>query len=423
MPELSKHFQSREPSAVRVAHIEFHKRTDKVKAIDCSIGNVSLPLPPAMKRRLAEMKNYFKEGIIKYTDTQGTEEAQAAFLNVISASGFATKNLNVLITDGGSQAMELAIIGCCDKDGRPLLVIDPTYPNYKGFAERTGRKIVSLQRSLEENGKFTLPDVKEIKAIIKRHQPAAMVVIPYDNPTGQFYPQERINELAKICVENDLWLISDEAYRELHYTGNAPSSIWGVEIPGIEGRRISIESSSKVWNACGIRTGGLVTDNPEFYEKAVNEYTSNLAPNALGQYLFGALAEEDIKELQKWFEKQREYYKKLMVELTLKLKEKLPGIIVSLPQASIYSVIDVRKIAKPGFDAKEFVLYCTKEGQVKVQGKEMTLLVSPLAGFYNMEGKNPGQTQMRISYVAPPEEMKLVPELFSRLFKEFERRR
>ncbi len=431
LSKLSAHFKTRLPSAIRIAQLEFFKRTDQVQPVDTAIGNVSLPMHPAMQERMFNLdveESPFKDGVVKYTATIGVEECREAFLNVIRASGFSTEGLYAQITDGGSQAMEIMILGCCGPAGtkeNPLLVIDAAYANYKLIAQRVGRGVVSVARTFEDNEKFTLPDVDEIEKVIEEHQPAAMVVIPYDNPTGHFCDHDTMVMLAKLCVENNMWIVSDEAYRELHYTDQATSSIWGItekEVPGITGHRISIDSSSKVWNGCGLRIGALITDNKEFHEKAVAENTASLCPNAIGQYIFGALAHENKEDLQKWFHDQREYYKKLMLEFTRDLKEKLPGIMISSPDASIYSVVDVKKIAKPGFDAKDFVLYCAREGKVDMNGKQMTLLVAPMGGFYNLkeDEDNPGKTQMRIAYVVPPEEMKLVPELFVRLFKQYD---
>ena len=252
-----------------------------------------------------------------------------------------------------------------------------------------------------------------------------MVVIPYDNPTGHFYPQETMASLGKLCVKYNMWMISDEAYRELFYVENKTSSIWGLgkdEVPGITGRRISIETSSKVWNSCGLRIGAIVTDNKTYNKKSVAENTANLCPNVIGQYIFGALAQESHENLRKWYSQLREYYKTMMKTLTSELREILPGIIVSSPDASIYSVIDVRNVAKQGFDAQDFVLYCASEGKVDMGGKPTTLLVSPMAGFYNVKQgeNNPGKTQMRIAYVESPEKMKQVPKLFAELFKQYE---
>ncbi len=431
-PILSEHFKSRQPSGIRLAQIEFAKRKDKVISISTAIGNVSLPMHPAMQKRtfnLGAEESPFADGVVEYTATVGTDECRDAFINVIKASNCNTKGLHVQITEGGSEAMALMIMGCCGPAGtdeRPILVIDAAYTNYIAFAQRLGRKVVSMTRTLQENGKFTLPNIEKIKSLIKKYKPGALVVIPYDNPTGHFCDHETMVELAKICIDGNLWMVSDEAYRELHYLDHPSSSIWKItehEAPGITGRRMSIESASKVWNACGLRIGALVTDNKEFHEKSVAENTASLCPNAIGQYIFGALAHETPEDLDKWFDTLRKYYKKMMVKITKELKEKLPGIIVSSPDASIYSVVDVRNIAKPGFSANDFVLYCAQKGKVDIYDKSMTLLVAPMEGFYNVKKgeENPGKTQMRIAYVLSPSEMLLVPDLFTELFRKYEK--
>lgn len=433
-PELSKHFQTRRPSDIRCAQIEFQKRTDEVEAINVAIGNVSLPMHPAMLKRLSEItspESPFHNGVLKYSATVGLKETNDAVLNIIAASGFDTTSLHSQITDGGSMAMELMILGVCGEPAsleRPLMLIDAAYTNYLSLAKRLGRATISLQRQLQENGKFTLPDLALIEKMIQDHKPGALLVIPYDNPTGQFYDHETMVALAKLCVKYGLWMISDEAYRELYYIGNSPTSIWRLtdnEVPGIEGRRISIETASKVWNACGLRIGALVTDNKEFHEKAVYEATANLCAPVLAQYVFGALAHESHHDLHLWFDKQRQYYKSIGQTLQAEFHEWLPRIIISSPDASLYSVIDVRNIAKPNFDALDFVMYCTKEGKVSIDGKDYTLLTAPMAGFYRIEDNlpNPGKTQMRIAYVESPERMKLVAEVFAQLFAHYENKR
>lgn len=119
--------------------------------------------------------------------------------------------------------MELVILGA---DEKPLLLIDAAYTNYMALANRVGRKTISVRRKLEKNGKFALPDMNEIEKVIEEKKPGALVVIPYDNPTGHFYDRSAMIELAKLCVKYDLWMISDEAYRELQYTDKEISSIW-----------------------------------------------------------------------------------------------------------------------------------------------------------------------------------------------------
>jgi aspartate aminotransferase len=325
--------------------------------------------------------------------------------------------------------MELLLIGVCGgagSDEKPLLMIDPAYTNYISFAERIGRKTATVKRHMDEDGKFSLPELDKIEETIKANNPGALLVIPYDNPTGQFYDYETLKALASLCVKYNMWMVSDEAYRELYYVeGSKLVSIWGItdaDVPGIEGRRISIETASKVWNACGLRIGAIITDSPEFHNRSVAEYTANLCANAIGQYVFGALAHESKEDIAAWCKGLRDYYKDLIFMVYNGLKEQEPGLIVSSPDASIYSVIDVRNVVKPGFDAIDFVLYCAQEGSVNIDGVDTTLLVAPLKGFYDIAGGeyNPGSTQFRISFVETRENMAKVPELFVKLLRQFE---
>jgi aspartate aminotransferase len=435
-PILSAHFESRTPSDVRLAQMKYEERKVKPQAvINVGIGNVSLPTNPAMQKRMFALdapESPFAKGVIRYTSTVGFTETQDAFKNILSCEGFDTSKLFVQVTDGGSTGMELLLIGVCGAPGtgeKPLMMIDPAYTNYISFAERIGRKTVTVKRHLNEDGKFSLPELDKIEETIKENNPGALLVIPYDNPTGQLYDYETLKGLANLCVKYNMWMISDEAYRELYYVeGSELLSIWGItdaEVPGIEGRRISVETASKVWNACGLRIGALITDSPEFNNRSVAEYTANLCANAIGQYIFGALAHESKEQIADWCKGLREYYKELIFNVYNGLKEQEPGLIVSSPDASIYSVIDVRNVVKPGFDAIDFVLYCAGEGSVMIDGVETTLLVAPLKGFYDIkDGEfNPGSTQFRISFVESPENMAKVPELFVKLLRQFEAQR
>ncbi len=430
-PVLSKHFAARQPSAIRLAQIEFLKRKDPTRAINVAIGNVSLPMHPAMQERMRALgaaASPFREGSVMYSETVGRPEARQAFLNIIASSGFPAEGLQVQVTDGGSHAMELVLLGVCGPAGsgeRPLLALDPTYANYRSFANRIGRRVVAVQRSLREDGAFELPDPAKIEEVIRQERPGGLLVIPYDNPTGQLCSRQQLLRLADLCCRYNLWLVSDEAYRELYYGGGDPVSIWSLadaEVPGIEGRRISIESASKVWNACGLRVGAIVTDNRRFHEQSVAENTANLCANVIGQYIFGALAHESREALRAWYDRQRAYYRGMLDRLTAEFRRLLPGAILSRPDASIYSVVDVRRIVKPGFDAVDFVLYCARAGRVELDGEALTLLVSPMGGFYNPPPgeENRGRTQMRIAYVEPERDMARVPALFRELLAQYE---
>ncbi|MCX8166516.1 MAG: aminotransferase class I/II-fold pyridoxal phosphate-dependent enzyme [Candidatus Micrarchaeota archaeon] len=433
MPLFNDYIESRRPSAVREAQIEFNKRSDKdqVKVINVSIGNVSLPMHPKMKERMNSLGNSespFAQGIVEYTPITGFLETKKAFLNVLSASVDHVKDLEVIVTNGGSEAMELVIVattGVHNGKDRPLLVIDPTYTNYRGFCGRTNRKTVAITRKLNQDGSYSFPKKEEIEGIIKKYEPSAMVIIPYDNPAGHLYTEQQILMLAELAVKYDMWIISDEAYRELYYLDKKPVSVWSItedQVKGIKGRRISIETASKVWNACGLRIGAIITDNKKLAEKIEYEYSSNLCANAIGQYIFGALAHVSKADLHKWFKQQKDYYKDIIVSFTNQFKKEIPDIIVSSPDASIYSVVDVRNIVDESFDSTDFVLYCASRGKVFFENSYYTLLVTPLSGFYDKNTKpNPGKTQMRISHVRPKEEMLKVPRLFALLLNEYKK--
>ena len=434
-PRMSALFQSRKPSVIRMAQIKFDQRQDDTQAINVAIGNIPLPMYPAMIDRLHNLDaatSPFKDGVVMYSATSGTQECIDAFINVIGSSGFDTSRLHAHITEGGTQAMELLITGVCGAGGSgqdPLLLIDAAYTNYKTLCQRLGRDTCSITRTLGDDGKFSLPAIDEIEKVILEKKPNAIIVIPFDNPTGQYYDKATFCELAKLAVKHNLWLISDEAYRELYYTGDESgtepcTSIWGItdqDVPGIEGRRVSIETTSKVWNACGLRIGALVTDNETFHRQAIAEHTVSLCSSVIGQYIFGAVAHEDHAALRSWYAKQRGYYREMLFNFTEGMRAALPGVIVSSPDAALYSVIDVKNLVDDDFSALDFVVWCASEGKVEVDGKPMTVLTAPMAGFYSVpEGQpNPGRTQMRVAYVGTPAEMAQIPPIFAALLKAY----
>ena len=280
--------------------------------------------------------------------------------------------------------------------------------------------MVSVERNQSPNDIFGELDLLRLKKEIDKKDPSAILIIPADNPTGYQMSQESVKEIAKICVDNDLWLISDEAYRNIYFSNNGPTSIWEIsndEVPGINERRITIESVSKVWNACGLRIGALVTDNRLMYEKVRSEYTANLCANVIGQYIFGAVAHLSRKDVIVWYRKQRLYYLEIINSLTKEIKKELPGLIFSMPGAAIYIVLDFKNITPDTFNISKFVEYCSLSGNVKIDGRFHTLLLSPMEGFYRDKSK--GKKQARIALVEPESKMKIVPKILSRLLENY----
>ena len=427
-PSISDHYIKREPSSIRKAQILFQSRPDFsiLEVINLAIGNISLPMHPAMLSRLKSIgkpDSPFAEGVVQYTASEGTAECKTAILNSINAelSQNISNEINCVITDGGSQAMELMLLGVSGTSGgKPIMVIDPLYTNYVEFAKRLSIPMVSLERNSNADGSFGDLDIIKIRKKIDEDNPNGILIIPADNPTGLQMSQNLINDIAKICVEKDIWLVSDEAYRNIYFSGIGPSSIWQIsntDVPGIQGRRISIESVSKVWNACGLRIGALVTDNKIMYQKVRSEYTANLCANVIGQYVFGAVAQMSAVEIIDWYSRQRAYYSKTIIRLIKELKEELPGIILSSPGAAIYIVLDFKNITPSDFNASKFIEFCSSNGKIRINSKYYTLLLSPMEGFYNQKLK--GEKQARIALVEQESKMRMVPKILSRLLENY----
>ena len=222
-PELSPYMMARKPSGIRLGQIKFLERKNPPILVNGSIGNVMRPMHPAMQRRLFDLggvNSPFHNGIVPYVPTTGTDECREAFLHILRSQGFDTTGLDVLVTDGASMAMEIIMLGVCGGAGeeeRPLLMFNPSYTNYDAVGLRIGRKTVTVERELNENGEFELPSVETVEKRIIDTKPGALLIIPYDNPTGQLFSKETLIEYTKLCVKHNLWIISDEASRELAY--------------------------------------------------------------------------------------------------------------------------------------------------------------------------------------------------------------
>ena len=198
--KVSEHFKNRNPSSVRKAQISFSKRNDKdsVTVINLAIGNISRPMYPAMRKALLDLGTKRKsDGVVKYTPTVGTDNARNAFLKILSAEGYDKTGIFSMVTDGGSSAMELMLLGVCGPASKnPILFLDPTYTNYIDFANRLSIPIVSVNRQIDDNGSFTSLNMNAIESIILKENPNGLLFIPYDNPTGQFLSKKVICDLA-----------------------------------------------------------------------------------------------------------------------------------------------------------------------------------------------------------------------------------
>ncbi|MFA6554092.1 MAG: aminotransferase class I/II-fold pyridoxal phosphate-dependent enzyme [Candidatus Paceibacterota bacterium] len=424
-PNLSNYYQTRKVSVIRSVYEKLKERKDIVVPIDMALGNINRAMYPALikrMRRLAGPQSPFNKGIVKYSSSAGYVETQKAFLKIFNASDLPIDNLYIQITDGASQAIEFCLLGISgntEKNIGPILLFDPAYTSFEYMARRLNRRTISMVRIIQSDGIFEFPSIKKIEQFILKKKPNAMIIIPYDNPTGQLITQNQLEALARLCVRYNMWLVSDETYRELHYSKSKAPSIWRLSdetIPGIQGRRISLESASKVWNACGLRIGAIVTDNETFYEKSVAESTANVCPNVIGQYIFSALAKENKKDIKCWFDKQREYYQSIISFVSCDLKKKIPSIIISKPDAALYLVLDFKNI-DPNFNAIDFINFCAKSGKSKYGNQYYTVLMTPLENFF--KDKKLGRTMVRISFMDSINRIRILPNVLKDLLDQY----
>lgn len=419
-PQLSKLYQDIKISSLRKAQQLYKERKDDVMAIDASIGNVKLPMHPAMINRLKNLSEnpQFEKGIVPYPPTIGTDEANSAILKIIRSTGIDTHNLYSMITTGGSTAIDHAVLATCSKD-KPLLIFEPFYPNYKNIAQGYSIDVVAITRQMDRDGKIIYPSKSKIEELIIKTKPAAFCVIPFDNPTGDMMKKEKFLEIAELCIKYNMWFISDEAYRTLYYKNEESPGIWKLDkLEGIKKRRISIETVSKGFNGCGLRIGALVTDNKELLTKCEAFAMSHICTNAIGQYIVGALTNVPMKDIQKWNEKNKKYYSQNINWVRSEFKRIAPKAIFTSIGSAIYSVIDLRDCVPNNFSADSFVTYCAKDGKISLKGKKYTLLVSPMSGFYSKTTPTV-EKQIRISYVENKENMKLIPMLFVKLLENY----
>lgn len=410
---------------IRSVYNGLKDRKDVVVPIDAALGNINRPMYPAlikMMKKMASTHGKFSNGIVKYSPASGYVETQKAFLKILSASSLPTDNLHIQITDGASQAIEFCLLGVSgnrEKNIGPILLFDPAYTSFEYMAKRLNRRTVSMARTIKPDGTFEFPSMEDIERFILKKKPNAMIIIPYDNPTGQLIDQNQLEALAKLCVKYNMWMVSDETYRELYYSRSIAPSIWRLSdkiIPGIQGRRISLESASKVWNACGLRIGAVITDNKLFYEKSVAESTANVCPNVLGQCIFSALAEENVEDIKHWFNKQRVYYQSIINSVFLDIKKIIPNIVISKPDAALYIVLDFKNI-NPRFNATDFVNFCARYGKSKSGNKYYIVLMTPLENFF--KNKKIGRTMVRISFVDDPEKIRILPNILKDLLDQY----
>ena len=323
--------------------------------------------------------------VLAYGPSQGIPELRRAIATYYSRSGISIDEDDVIITTGGSEAVYFAFMATCDH-GDEVICFEPFYTNYNGFASMAGVNLVPVTSSVE-NG-FHLPDTEEIESKITEKTKAILICNP-NNPTGTVLSPEELQTLSRIIQKHDLYLLSDEVYRDFVFDGGSHLST--LELPGIEDRVIVMDSISKRFSSCGARLGNLISRNKTVLDAVLKLGQARLCPPTLAQYgaawIYHHLSEDYYDSMLKTYQNRRNV---LMEELA-----DVEGIFFLKPEGAFYATIKL-----PVKDAEKFALWMLTDFQYNGE----TTMVSPAAGFYATPGL--GVDQIRIAYVLSDEKMR-----------------
>jgi len=349
-----------------------------VRVLHLNIGQPDLPTPEAMRNRLADAPE-----VLAYTPSGGTAEYLEALRGYYAGIGFDLGDAELLATTGGSEAISFALFATTSV-GDQVLVCEPYYTNYASYATMAGVELVPLPTRGEDG--FHLPPVEAWEAAITSRTRAVLLCNP-NNPTGTVYTREEVERVGELCRKHDLFLLSDEVYREFVYDGGKATS--ALELPGLERHVIVVDSLSKRFSACGIRLGCLATRNPEIHQAVLRMAQGRLSPPGLAQLVATGMSEVPGD----YFASVREEYAARRDALFDGLTA-IPGVFLRKPEGAFYVVARL-----PVDDADAFAQFLLE--RFELDGE--TVMVAPAAGFYATSGL--GRDEVRIAYVLNREDL------------------
>jgi aspartate aminotransferase len=381
MPSISEKGKLMPASPIRklVPYSEEAKRKG-IKVFHLNIGQPDIPTPEVALNALRNINLK----VIEYSHSAGNESYRRKLATYYQKIGINIDCSEILITTGGSEAILFALMSCVNP-GEEVIIPEPFYANYNGFATTAGIKIIPVTSYIKED--FALPPIKDIEKKITSKTKGIIVCNP-NNPTGYLYSKEELNHLKEIIKKHDLFLFSDEAYREFCYDGAEHFSAMNLE--GIENNVIMLDSVSKRYSECGVRIGALITKNKEVISTALKFAQARLSPPGLGQIAGEAsidTPDDYFKDVNREYTARRNY----MVEAL----NKIPGVYCPKPKGAFYTVVKL-----PVDDADKFAQWLLE----KFEYNNQTVMVAPASGFYSTPGS--GKNEVRIAYVLKIEDLK-----------------
>ena len=315
--------------------------------------------------------------ILEYSPSQGFLSYRRKLVDYYHRYNISLTPDDIIITTGGSEAVLFAFMSCLNP-GDEIIVPEPAYANYMAFAISAGARIRTVSTTIEEG--FSLPKVEKFEELINERTRAILICNP-NNPTGYLYTRREMNQIRDLVKKHDLYLFSDEVYREFIYTGSPYISACHLE--GIEQNVILIDSVSKRYSECGIRIGALITKNEEVRNAVMKFCQARLSPPLLGQLVAEASIDTPEDYLREMYDEYVERRNCLIDGLN-----KIPGVYSPIPMGAFYTMARL-----PIDDAERFCAWCLEEFSYENE----TIMMAPGAGFYTTPGA--GHNEVRIAYV------------------------
>ena len=380
MPKISQRGKEMPSSPIRkLTPLANEAKARGVKVYHLNIGQPDLPTP---QKALDALKNVDRK-ILEYSPSQGFLSLREKLQAYYRRFRIELSVNDIIVTSGGSEAVLFAFLACLNP-GDEIIVPEPAYANYMAFAVSAGAVIKTVTSTIDTG--FALPPVEKFEELITERTKAILICNP-NNPTGYLYTRAEMNQIRDLVMKYDLYLFSDEVYREFIYTGSPYISALNLE--GIENNVVLVDSVSKRYSECGIRIGALVTRNADVRRAVMKFCQARLSPPLLGQIV----AEESIEGTEDYAADVYEEYverRKCLVDGL----NRIEGVYSPIPMGAFYTVASL-----PVDDADKFCEWCLSD--FNYEGE--TVMMAPASGFYSTPGM--GRNEVRIAYVLKKEDL------------------
>lgn len=344
-----------------------------------NIGQPDLPTPQVALDAIRSIDRK----VLEYSPSDGFRSYREKLVGYYEKYNIHLTADDIIITSGGSEAVLFSFLACLNP-GDEIIVPEPAYANYMAFAISAGAKIRTVTTTIEEG--FSLPKVEKFEELINERTRAILICNP-NNPTGYLYTRREMNQIRDLVKKYDLFLFSDEVYREFIYTGSPYISACHLE--GIEQNVVLIDSVSKRYSECGIRIGALITKNKEIRQAVMKFCQARLSPPLIGQIAAEASLDVDEEYMRDVYDEYVERRKCLIDGLN-----RIPGVYSPIPMGAFYTVAKL-----PVDDSDKFCAWCLSDFQYEGQ----TVFMAPASGFYTTLGS--GRNEVRISYTLKKDDL------------------